>query len=607
MLRRVSQQGRVQATRTYTWPASTAGWVNRGDGGPVKIDQAEVLDNYWPRSDATELRGGCEEYADLGSRVTRLFTYTGGISDDVLLGATAEAVWNVDDIAGGDTWPSLEGFVSGEWAITHLANSAGQFIVGVNGSDFGWYFDGTDYNPIADVEVFDLDFDAETAGFTVGQTVTGGSSGANATIAGISKSSDTTGTLKVITVTGTFTDDETITDPVGGSATVNGGGTLPSASTITITGFNTYDLGYVWNFKDRLFFLVHEELKFAYLPVESIGGALTEFDLGSVFREGGYLVFGATWSIGDGADLDAVCVFVTSKGEIAIYSGSDPSSSTTWGLVGVYKMPKPLNNHAHYNSGGELIVATEDGLIPVSAAIKGGGAGMQRYAVSYDIEDAWEHAASAITASAPINLTLWHAESTLIVGTPALDAYDNNTVLIMNTGTGAWARWTGWDVRCCTSSNDDLYFGDGNGKVFLGNSTGQDAGTAFTALWAPRFSDLGAPGTLKHVDYASIIVSAPSSPVTALTMMTDYNVISPTGPSSLLSGGDFATWSGGATWDGGAVWGSSATQTPFRFWKKVSGVGEVISPLLLVTSDQEYKLYFEPRKISIRFSLGSNL
>lgn len=64
-----------------------------------------------------------------------------------------------------------------------------------------------------------LDYDAQTSNFTVGNTVTGGTSSATGTIAA-DVDAGTTGTLYVIDVSGTFQDNETITDATG-SATSN--------------------------------------------------------------------------------------------------------------------------------------------------------------------------------------------------------------------------------------------------------------------------------------------------------------------------------------------------------------------------------------------------
>lgn len=66
-----------------------------------------------------------------------------------------------------------------------------------------------------------LAYDAQTANFTVGSVLTGGTSGATATILQ-DADSGATGTLTLGNIQGTFADNETITDVAGGSATVNG-------------------------------------------------------------------------------------------------------------------------------------------------------------------------------------------------------------------------------------------------------------------------------------------------------------------------------------------------------------------------------------------------
>jgi hypothetical protein len=66
-----------------------------------------------------------------------------------------------------------------------------------------------------------INYDTETGAFTEGLTVTGGTSGATGVITEL-VDYGTTGTLRLSGVTGTFEDNETITDTSTGSAIVNG-------------------------------------------------------------------------------------------------------------------------------------------------------------------------------------------------------------------------------------------------------------------------------------------------------------------------------------------------------------------------------------------------
>ena len=90
------------------------------------------------------------------------------------------------------------------------------------------------YNPI-----MTLSYDAQSASYTVGAQLTGGTSEATATITAVpADQSGTTGTLTLSNITGTFQNNETITDDNSspGSATVNGtaGGAVTSKGKVAL-------------------------------------------------------------------------------------------------------------------------------------------------------------------------------------------------------------------------------------------------------------------------------------------------------------------------------------------------------------------------------------
>jgi len=78
---------------------------------------------------------------------------------------------------------------------------------------------------------FTLGYDSQTADFNIGATVTGATSGATGDIV-IDTDNGTSGTLRLVNISGTFQDNETITDNGGptGSATVNGSLTAPTVN-----------------------------------------------------------------------------------------------------------------------------------------------------------------------------------------------------------------------------------------------------------------------------------------------------------------------------------------------------------------------------------------
>lgn len=95
----------------------------------------------------------------------------------------------------------------------------------------------------------EIAFDAGTDAFTEGETVTGGTSGATATInrvvleGGDWSTDDAVGRLILGAVTGSFQDNETITDPEGGSATSDGADaaiTLPAGGRYDFDNYNFF-------------------------------------------------------------------------------------------------------------------------------------------------------------------------------------------------------------------------------------------------------------------------------------------------------------------------------------------------------------------------------
>lgn len=95
-------------------------------------------------------------------------------------------------------------------------------------------FDSDSGVPYAIIDPYSVEFDAQTQDFTVGETATGGTSGATAEIIYVDQNGYS-GTLYFESNPGTFTDDESLTDSGGGSATVNGTTTTSGGDTWLFT------------------------------------------------------------------------------------------------------------------------------------------------------------------------------------------------------------------------------------------------------------------------------------------------------------------------------------------------------------------------------------
>lgn len=121
----------------------------------------------------------------------------------------------------------------------------------------------------------------------------------------------------------------------GSAGTVFSGTVADGSLTSTFTNVNEY--------QQRLWFTKAGSLKGYYMAAaNAIGGTVESFDFSGVMANGGELMAMGTWTRDSGAGMDDLAVFISSQGQAAVYSGTDPASANTWGLVGVYNIPKPI-------------------------------------------------------------------------------------------------------------------------------------------------------------------------------------------------------------------------------------------------------------------------
>jgi len=146
--------------------------------------------------------------------------------------------------------------------------------------------------------------------------------------------------------------------------------TITGASVPAITGVTTTTLNNPCVFKNRLWFIQVNTLKAWYLPVQSVGGAAETLDMSAYCQLGGYLLAVATWTIDSGTGVDDYLVFVTSKGEVLVWQGTDVSNPSTWSLKGVWRVGAPIGSRCLYKYQGDLLYICRDGVLPLSAALQ---------------------------------------------------------------------------------------------------------------------------------------------------------------------------------------------------------------------------------------------
>ena len=562
------------ASAVKTFPAPTRGWVTNENIAAAQPGGAFVLDNFWVESKSIKPRAGSAIHGTVHASdpCETLMAYVSGTAEK-LFAATATDIYDVSNPVDPLVIPTaaMTGITNGDFSWTNFATAADNgFIVGVNGTDRAIYYDGATWRFIDDATT-ELPFDAQTVNFGAGPlTVTGGTSGATGVIVEVIDNG-TTGTLRLKSVSGPFQDNELITASTG-SATAN----IPSGATTVpaITGLSTTLFSAVWIYKSRMFFLRKDSLTAYYNPtVDSIGGAPGAISLAGVMQRGGSLMIGATWSTDAGDGMDDMCVFVSDQGEVAVYQGSDPSDATAWNLVGVYQMPAPLHKNAIMKAGGNLLVATEQGLIPISSAIRKDIAAVALDSVSLPIEPTWQD----YIADRPGKWVVakWAAKNRGIIGIPDGDETDH--AFGMNLQTGAWCRIVGWNINCAVELGGDLYFGTSDGKVMKADSTGADNGSAYYCLYVGLHESINATTAEKVAHMVKTTWRAATDFSYKISFGFNYNYTELSYPSAPVEA-DTALWDA-ALWDV-STWPSSQKRIASTQWRSTNGHGFAAAPVL---------------------------
>lgn len=254
-------------------------------------------------------------------------------------------------------------------------------------------------------------------------------------------------------------------------------GTSWSSITGAITGVTSSTLIFPWLFKHRIFAIQKNTLDAWFLPLDSIQGAASRLPLGNLFRRGGYLVSGTSWTLDAGDGADDLCVFITSEGEVAVYKGIDPTSASNWALVGVYYVGRPLGRRCFVRLGGDVGVLVESGFFPLSKLLQTGSINFAS-ALSNKIQPTFTAATGAVGVVAEgWEGCVYPRYDVVLLNIP----FSGGALqYVMNTITGAWSSFSGWGAKCFANFENELYWGSAT------------AGTLYKAWNGTLVADLGA-------------------------------------------------------------------------------------------------------------------
>mgnify|MGYP001565061429 FL=1 len=386
-----STQATISVVKTY--PAPVGGWNAHDSLAAMSPLDAVVLNNWFPRTNYVEFRGG---YASHATGMTQngktLMTYNRMSGTNQFFCSTATGIYNVS--SAGAVGASVLARTNGKHQWTMFGDGTNNWLIACNGVDKPAYYDGTTWTAVDS-------------------------------------------------------------------------GTSPALSNVTSS-----NLVQPLMFKGRLMFIEISTLSFWYLASGAAGGALTEFDLSGEFARGGYLQAIGTWTRDAGDGQDDVFVAVSSEGECVIYQGTNPGVAANWLKVGTFYIGKPLGRRCLAKLGGDLVILTENGAFPLSAALQSASIDY-KLALSFKIEEAFTNAARSSGAVFGWHTILYPAYEAMIVNVPTAEDGVHEQY-VMNTITKAWCKFTDWDAEDFGLFNGELYFTAGTAvyKAWSGTSDG---------------------------------------------------------------------------------------------------------------------------------------
>ena len=353
-------------------------------------------------------------------------------------------------------------------------------------------------------------------------------------------------------------------------------GTTRSDLTITGSGLTSAFLVHVTNYKGRAYYVEKDTASIWYAAAGAHSGATTELDLSSVFRDGGYIQLCVTWSRDDGSGMQEFLVVISNTGEMLIYGGDDPGASN-WTIVNRFYISEPLGRRAAYPLGSDIILLTQEGVIPISSVVAAAGAEINYVKLTDKIDNAFNELTRDKVDTFGWQCVNYAKEQLLVINAPIIE--DKESVqLVMNTKTGAWCRFTNLNPSALVVFDGDLYFSgtSSDPNVYKYGNTRSDNGTrAIPFEIKTAYNYYGNMANKKHFKLVRAHVRSNNTAVLTFGVDVDFEgktitqTITPTYATT-------AEWDI-AMWDT-AEWAISGTVQ--SEWRNVTGLGRAAAIII---------------------------
>jgi hypothetical protein len=538
------------------------GWNARDSIANMPPLDAVTLNNFWPTPTDVQLRLGYSQFSTgITGQVNSLMNYA-GVTSQKLFAAAGTSIYD----ASASTAVAVKTITNDKLQHINVGTTGGHFMVAVNGDDAALLYDGTNW----------ISYASTATAQTISTITRGGTGNLTATVTTASPHGLITGNQIVvagaspaqyngtflITRTGASTFTYTMATAPATDATTVGAYTINYA----ITGVNSNTFVHVNLFKNFLFFVQENSMEVYYLPVGQVAGAALKLDFGGIARMGGFIQAMGTWTIDAGQGADDYAVWVTNNGEAIVYNGTNPDAAETWALKGVWQLGQTFNRRCFLKWGGDLLLLTQDGLVPLASALQSSRLD-PRVNLTDKIYYEISQEASLYSANFGWQINYFASENMLIINVPSGNGVRQ---FCMHTISKAWCSFSNINAKCWELSYDTMYFG-GNGFVGRFWDSYSDAGNNIIAEVQQAYSYFDAPGQQKRFTMIRPIFQTDNGlPGILVGINTDFDAQNSLGAVSFNAvSSTLGVWDS-ATWDED-VWGGALALT--RLWQGVTGIG----------------------------------
>ena len=146
-MRQPTPRRKPRKVQSVNFDAPIGGWIANRSLAIGRSDKlpsgATILDNWFPTSTGVVLRRGSQRRFGIDTDpVLSMFRYVSGAQDQLF----ASSCGPIHDITGSTPTVARSGGTNGNWHVQQITTQGGTFLIGVNGSDLAWMYDGTTWS-----------------------------------------------------------------------------------------------------------------------------------------------------------------------------------------------------------------------------------------------------------------------------------------------------------------------------------------------------------------------------------------------------------------------------------------------------------------------------